>query len=87
METNESALYLGSRLKKTGLCSVRHETSYSTEQFMTNELSRLLSCKNSTDLHEKDIFLVFVNSGINGATLWSHFESKMTENKCKIARD
>ena len=72
-------------MKKTGFCSIKHENS--TEKFMTDELSQLISRKNYSDLHEKYSSPVLMNSETNGTTLLSYFKSKMAGNKCKIIPD
>ena len=44
---------------------------------MTDELSELISCKNSSDLHGKYDSRVLKNSETDETTLWSYFESKI----------
>ena len=63
---------------------VEHENN--AEKFMTDELSQLISSKNSSDLNENDNSALPMNSETSGTTLWLYFK-KMSENKCKITPD
>ena len=51
---------------------------------MTDELTLLISCKNSGNLSEKDNSLVPESLVTKDASLWSYFDSKMAEKNSTV---